>query len=125
MALILIVDDALLTRTVIRKSLRANGYQTIEAQNGSEALEKIRQQQPDCILLDLLIPEPNGFEVLKILQADDCQIPAIVITADTQETARTRCLALGAKAVIYKPPKPGELQAEINKVISIQSQSNP
>lgn len=122
MALILIVDDALITRKVIGKTLKAHGYQTIEATEGNEALEMIRQQQPDCILLDLLLPEPNGFDILKILQQENCQIPAIVITADTQETARQRCLNLGARTIIYKPPKPGELIEAIQQAISLKKE---
>lgn len=123
MALILIVDDALITRKVIGKTLTAHGYQIMEATGGNEALAIIRQKQPgckpDCILLDLLLPEPNGFEILQILQEENFQIPAIVITADTQETAREKCLNLGAQTIIYKPPKPGELIEAIQQAIGL------
>lgn len=117
MALILIVDDALITRTVIRKILKANNHQTLEATNGAEALEMIHIHQPDCILLDLLLPDPNGLEILKILHEKQSKIPVIVITADTQETARQKCLNFGAKAILYKPPKAEELMALIQQNI--------
>jgi len=117
MALILIVDDALISRTVIRKILKANAHQTVEATNGTEALEMIHLHQPDCILLDLLIPDPNGLEILKILQKQKSTIPVIVITADTQESARQKCLNFGAKAILYKPPKPEKLTTLIDQNI--------
>jgi CheY-like chemotaxis protein len=122
MALILIVDDALISRTVIRKTLIAENHKTLEAANGTQALEMIHSYQPDCILLDLLLPAPNGLEILKILQAENSPIPVIVITADTQETARQKCLSFGAKAVLYKPPKPGELLELINQNIPDQKE---
>jgi CheY-like chemotaxis protein len=122
MALILIVDDALITRTVIRKTLAAENHKTLEAVNGTQALEMIHSYQPDCILLDLLLPDPNGLEILKILQAENSPIPVIVITADTQETARQKCLTFGAKAVLYKPPKPGELLELINQNVPAQKE---
>lgn len=122
MALILIVDDALITRKVIRKTLIAENHKTLEAANGTEALEMIHSYQPDCILLDLLLPDPNGLEILKILQAENSPIPVIVITADTQETARQKCLNFGAKAVLYKPPKPGDLLELINQHVPEQKE---
>ncbi len=123
MALILIADDALITRTVIRKTLAAENHKTLEAVNGTQALEMIHRYQPDCILLDLLIPAPNGLEILKILQAENSPIPVIVITADTQETARQKCFSFGAKAVLYKPPKPGELLELINQNVTAQKEA--
>jgi CheY-like chemotaxis protein len=124
MTLILIVDDAFITRKIISKTLNSNGYQTIEASSGSQALKMIRQQMPACILLDLLLPEPNGFEILEILQKENFQIPVIVITADTQATSKEKCLSLGAQTIIYKPPKPDALMAAIQQAIGLKEEEN-
>ena len=95
MALILMAEDAWLTRKMIRKLL--------EATNGCECLEMLAVHAPDCIILDLLMPEMDGFQVLAALRQQRFKIPAIVMTADIQETSRQRCLDLDAFAVINKP----------------------
>lgn len=125
MPLILIVDDAFFTRRVIAKSLKKQGYITLEASDGREALQLLDEQKPDCILLDLLMPDFDGWDVLKALQEKQIKIPAIVITADIQETSRQRCFELGALAVINKPPKPEELNDALQKALSLNEENAP
>jgi CheY-like chemotaxis protein len=125
MALILIVDDAHIMRIMIGRILQKEGYNIIEASNGEEALQMAQTHNPDCILLDFLIPDINGLEVLQALNDRSLKIPVIFITADTQGTTRQKCLNLGALDVLYKPPKPGELQEAIKKALSFKEDSAP
>lgn len=118
MALILIIEDSWLSRRVFVKMLKAEGYETLEATSGPEALEMLRTQKPDCILLDLLMPEMEGREVLRIMQQQGLQIPVIVITADIQMSTRQECLALGAIAVIHKIPNAEEVLGWVRKALN-------
>jgi CheY-like chemotaxis protein len=110
MALFLIVEDSIFTRRALSKALQADGHVTLEAVNGYEALEKVATLAPDCILLDLVMPDFNGLEVLKILQEQGSKIPIIVVTSDIQETVRQECLQMGAVTVINKPFNIDELR---------------
>ena len=81
----LVVDDSLLSRKSASNILRSQGHETVEAINGQDALAKVEQETPDCIMLDLLMPEMDGFEVLENLRGRNCQIPVIVCSADIQD----------------------------------------
>ncbi|ACK65005.1 response regulator receiver protein [Rippkaea orientalis PCC 8801] len=122
MPLILIVDDSALSRTITRRILQAKNHSTLEATNGREGIEIARDRQPDCILLDLLIPELNGFEFLEILQQENLKIPVIVITADLQETTNNKCKELGAFSILHKPPKAEELGNILTEVLELSQE---
>ena len=125
MATILVIDDAALSRQVLRKILQTAGYTILEAKNGLEALEILekQQQKPDCILVDILMPEMGGIEFLTIMRQQELKIPTIVITADIQETTRIKCLQLGAITVMHKLVKPDELRDWIKKAIENSPQA--
>ncbi len=125
MTSILVVEDSWLTRRVICKILRAEGYETWEASSGPEALEMIRTQTPDCMLLDLLMPDMEGREVLQSMRDAGLKIPTIVITADIQATTREECMELGAIAVIHKMPNSDELIGWIEKALGASEESTP
>ncbi|HAT13481.1 MAG TPA: response regulator [Microcoleaceae bacterium UBA11344] len=125
MTSILVVEDSWLTRRVICKILRAEGYETWEASCGPEALEIMSTQTPNCMLLDLLMPEMEGREVLQAMREKGFKIPVIVITADIQSTTRSECMELGALAVIHKMPNSGELIGWIKKALSASEESAP
>jgi twitching motility two-component system response regulator PilH len=72
-------------------------------------LEKIRNDSPDLVLLDILMPQVSGLSVLKKLESEDIEVPVIVITADIQDSTKRECLELGARDVFYKP-LPSETQ---------------
>ncbi|MCW6037952.1 response regulator [Spirulina subsalsa FACHB-351] len=95
---------------MLRRALEKEGHEVIEATNGKHCLEMLENHQPDCLFLDLLMPEMNGYEVLEALQHQGKHLPVVVVTADIQDTSRERCLNLGAIAVLNKPPKPQELK---------------
>jgi len=120
-ASILIVEDAALSRQVLRRILQADGHTVLEAKNGVEGLEILKQHKPDGILLDMLMPEMGGKEFLQELRARNIKIPTIVITADIQETTRQECLTLGAIGVLYKLVKPDELRLWVKKFLDISS----
>lgn len=123
MTSILVVEDSWLTRRVICKILRAEGYETWEASSGPEALEMIRTQTPGCMLLDLLMPDMEGREVLQAMREEGLKIPTIVITADIQATTREECMELGALAVIHKMPNSEELIGWIEKALGASEES--
>lgn len=125
MTTILVIDDAALSRQVLRKILQTEGYTIWEAKNGIEALEILekKQQKPDCILVDILMPEMGGVEFLTVMRQQELKIPTIVITADIQETTRVKCLQLGAITVMHKLVKPNELRDCIKKALENLPQS--
>lgn len=103
MANIMIVDDSKLTRNVLQELLISNGHEVIEATNGREAITMIAEQTPDCIVLDILMPEMNGFEVLEELKNRVQKVPVVIHSADIQQTTRQKCFQLGAFSFTNKP----------------------
>jgi CheY-like chemotaxis protein len=119
---ILIVDDNLINRKKIRLSVRSLGHESTLAENGMVALEKLRSESFDVVLLDLVMPEMDGFDVLKQLKADKqlSHIPVIVVTAyDEQTESVVKAIELGAEDVLPKDFNPvllnARLDASLNK----------
>lgn len=109
---IVVADDSNLIRMKLRKHLQEH-YVVIEAQNGRDALLKIKLEKPDLVLSDLLMPEMDGFELLKRIREDKITIPVIVLTADIQFETNQKCVELGAFKVLNKPPNKDELLATL------------
>lgn len=103
MALILVIEDSEYQRKLIKKVLEKMNYEIAEAANGREGLKMLEWLQPDCILLDLVMPEVNGWEVLQTLKDREILIPVVVFTADIQDISRQKCEQLGVKAYVNKP----------------------
>lgn len=118
MASVLTIDDSALTRRKVSKILKAHGIEVLEAKNGAEGLACIQDCQVDCILLDLVMPDLSGWEVLKTLHERGSQIPVVVVTADLQSTTRQRCLDLGAVAIVHKLPKEDILITAIQSALT-------
>lgn len=119
MAVILIIDDSTFQRQTIRALVEAAGHQVVEAKNGREGLERIVSQRPDCVLMDLMMPELNGFSMLKAFQDHHSKIPVIIVTADIQQSTYTQCMELGAAAVLNKPLRPDVLHSAVHKALTI------
>lgn len=114
--LILIVDDELRMRRFIRMNLELEGYQVIEAENGIQALDQIRQFNPDLAIMDVMMPEMDGFETLKLLR-EISTMPVILLTVRDDEEDVTRGLGLGADDYITKPFSPRVLTSRVGAVL--------
>ena len=113
---ILVVDDEPRMISFIRMNLELEGHQVIEAHNGLEALEQIRTRLPDIVLLDVMMPELDGFETLRMLR-EFSAIPVIMLTAKGEENDRVYGLELGADDYVSKPFGPRELSSRIRAVL--------
>jgi CheY-like chemotaxis protein len=100
---VLIIDDSLFQRRNIRKSLQPCDYDIQEASTGREGLEMLTTFAPDCIILDILMPEIDGLGFLRILKAQGNTTPIIVLTADIQHSTSQECIELGATHIVHKP----------------------
>ncbi|MBN1147890.1 MAG: response regulator transcription factor [Anaerolineales bacterium] len=113
---ILVVDDEERMVRFIRLNLEHDGFRVIEAYNGAQAIEKVRNSLPDLVLLDVMMPDINGFEVLKIVR-EVSSVPVIMLTAKGEEDDRVRGLELGADDYITKPFSPRELVSRVRAVL--------
>ena len=112
---VLIVDDSPTERYFLSDILIKNGFSVSTAENGEEALTKIKADKPQLILMDVVMPGQNGFQVTRAISRDpDTQdVPIIICTSKSQETDRIWGLRQGAKDYIVKPVDPQELLAKI------------
>jgi two-component system, OmpR family, KDP operon response regulator KdpE len=113
---VLVVDDESRMVEFIAMNLELEGFRVVRAANGSEALEKASKEHPDLILLDIMMPEMDGFETLQGLR-ETSSVPVIFLTAKSEEVDRIRGLDLGADDYITKPFSPRELVSRIRAVL--------
>ena len=109
---ILVVDDEDRNLRLVEAMLAPEGYEVVLAHSGQEGLEKTRESSPDVILLDIMMPGLNGFEVLRILRQQS-NIPVIMLTAKKEVTSAIDSFHLGADDYVRKPFMTGELLARI------------
>jgi two-component system KDP operon response regulator KdpE len=114
--IILIVDDEARMRRFIRMNMELEGFQVIEAENGLVALDQIRKYNPDLVLMDVMMPEMDGFETLRLLR-EISTVPVILLTVKSDEEDKIRGLSLGADDYITKPFSPRELNSRVNAVV--------
>lgn len=117
---ILIVDDEVNIVISMEFLIKQAGYDLEIAQDGEEALEKVASFNPDLILLDVMMPKINGFEVCRRIRhnPDWQDIKIIMLTAKGREVEVTKGMALGADAYIIKPFSTKELMAEVKQILS-------
>lgn len=113
---ILVVDDEERMLRFIRLNLEHDGFIVTEALKGHEALDKMRTEMPDLILLDVMLPDIDGFEVLKMMR-EISNIPVIMLTAKGEEDDRVKGLELGADDYVTKPFSPRELVSRVKAVL--------
>lgn len=113
---ILVVDDETRMLDFIRVTLEAGGYEVVEAMDGSEALQRVRDVLPDLILLDVGLPDMSGFDALKLIR-ENSRVPVIMLTVRADERDKIKGLELGADDYVTKPFSPGELGARIKAVL--------
>lgn len=115
-SLILIVEDEPRIAEVLEKYLQSQGFRTERAADGRRALELWRAARPDLVLLDLMIPPPDGLEVLRTIRRD-AETPVIVLTAKVDEIDRLLGLELGADDYVTKPFSAREIVARVKAVL--------
>ena len=127
MSKILIVDDEPPIREVIRFALEVAEFQVLEAAHASEARNQIAAENPDLILLDLMLPGRSGLELARELKQNNKtrEIPIIILTAKTQERDKVAGLDIGADDYITKPFSPRELVARIKAVMRRTTPTGP
>jgi len=113
---VLVVDDESRMVRFVRMNLELEGYLVAEAGTGMEALEKVRDELPDLVLLDVMMPEMDGFETLERLR-EISTVPVIMLTVKGDEEDRIRGLELGADDYVTKPFSPRELASRIRAVL--------
>ena len=116
---IMVVDDERDLVETIKLKLSAEGYDVIEAYDGQEALEKMRQKRPDLVLLDIMMPQLNGYQVCREIKKDAKlkQIPVLMLTAKVQESDKFWGLETGADDYITKPFEFETLMDSIKKYV--------
>lgn len=116
---IAIVEDEPNIVELVKYNLEREGYRTIAANDGRQGLELIRQELPDLVILDLMLPEMDGLTVCKLLRADVATklIPIIILTAKSEEADRVLGLEMGADDYVTKPFSPRELVARVRAVL--------
>jgi putative two-component system response regulator len=121
-SLVLVVDDDKALRKGMTFLLEKEGYSTIEAENGAIALEKIRDEQPDLVLLDLMMPELDGMEVCKQLKRSEETrlIPVIMITAVNNQSEKIKAIESGADDFLNKPVNLAELRARTRSLLRMK-----
>jgi two-component system alkaline phosphatase synthesis response regulator PhoP len=117
---IMAVDDERHIVRLIQVNLERSGYQVITAFDGPDALRKVESDKPDLIVLDVMMPKMDGFEVLKRLQAnpETREIPVIMLTAKAQDADVFRGWASGVSAYLTKPFNPLELITFVKRILS-------
>lgn len=114
--LILVVDDERRMVRFVRMNLEVEGCRVIEANDGQEALDKVRTELPDCVVLDVMMPEMDGFETLQAIR-EISDVPVIMLTVRAEEEDRIYGLELGADDYVGKPFSPRELVSRIKAVL--------
>ncbi len=113
---ILVVDDEKKVVELVRMNLELEGFQVVAAYNGMEAIDKVRTELPDLVILDVMLPDMEGFEVLEHLRKFS-NVPVIMLTVRKDEEDRIRGLDLGADDYVIKPFSPRELVSRVKAVL--------
>ena len=122
---LLIADDEDGVRSLVRMTLEADSYEILEARDGEEALAIAREQQPDLMFLDVMMPGSSGVEVCRALKSESATagITIIMLTAQAQEKDREDGMAAGADDYFTKPFSPVNLLNKVEQVLSAQEAS--
>ena len=112
---ILLVDDSKTELHVLSEMLTKKGYQVRTAENGEEAMRRLQEDKPDLILMDVVMPGQNGFQLTRAITRDPAyaDVPVIICTSKNQETDRVWGMRQGARDYVVKPVNPEELLSKI------------
>ncbi|KQX29462.1 response regulator [Variovorax sp. Root434] len=114
---IAIVDDDLRVRQLLGSYLSQEGFEVFEAENGASLSSILRRRAIDLIVLDLLLPDEDGFSICQRLRANGIRIPIIILSAQAQDTDRIAGLMMGADDYVRKPFNPREIRARIQAIL--------
>jgi DNA-binding response OmpR family regulator len=116
---VLIVDDESMARTMLRLMLVRAGFHVSEAEDGFDALEKVRKSQPDVVLLDVMMPGMDGFAVCEQLRSESgtADLPIIMLSAKTDLDSINKGLRAGATVYLTKPISPEELTRHVKEAL--------
>jgi two-component system KDP operon response regulator KdpE len=114
---VLVVDDEPAIRRFLRTSLSSQGYLVSEAENGTAALDQLRRSSPDLLVLDLGLPDIDGFEIIERLRGQGSALPIVVLSSRSDETGKVKALDLGADDYVTKPFGIDELLARVRAAV--------
>ena len=117
MVKILIVDDSAFARSNLKRTLTGAGYNVIEASSGQQAIDLIKNEAPDVVTLDLLMPGLSGLDTLKVMKPILPKAKFIIVTADVQSLTKDELLREGAHAFLNKPVANDNLLETIKKLV--------
>lgn len=114
---ILVVDDEDVIVKLVSYNLKKEGFEVIAAGDGQEAWEKIRQEKPDLVILDVMLPGMDGFSLCRLLRQEKMMTPVLMLTAKDEEIDRVLGLEIGADDYLTKPFSPRELIARVRAIL--------
>ena len=114
---VLLVDDERNLRSTLARALKLEGYATVEAEDGEQALERLADEPVDAVLLDLQMPKRDGFAVLEALRERGIDVPVIVLTAHGSIEKAVRAVQLGAADFVEKPPSTERLLVALDNAL--------
>ena len=117
--IILVVDDSNTDFMYAKSILEHGGYSIVHASSGKQGIEKAKKLQPDCILMDVVMPEMNGFQATRALSRDvaTANIPVIMLSSKSQKTDFVWAQRQGATAYLVKPADPKELLSQLKAIL--------
>jgi two-component system, OmpR family, alkaline phosphatase synthesis response regulator PhoP len=115
--MVLVIEDDPTLRLGLTKALRSAGYRVVTAPTGPEGIAAAEADRPDAVLLDLMLPGKNGFEVCEEIRRRDALVPIVMLTAKGEESDKVRGLKLGADDYVVKPFGVAELLARVDAVL--------
>jgi DNA-binding response OmpR family regulator len=114
---ILAVDDSRAVRTLLRREVRDLGVEVVEAEDGVQALERLRTYRIDLVLLDVTMPRMDGVETLRAMREAGNRTPVIMLTSESSTSVVDRVLGLGVSDYVLKPFKPDTLKEKVQQLL--------
>ncbi len=115
---ILIVDDSAFTRSIHKRIIEAQGYRTLEAEAGTEAVDLYGRESPDLVMVDLLLPDMDGMEVIREIRKIDPEARLVVCSTDKQRYRKQEARELGVRGYFSKPVDPEALAETLTEIFS-------
>jgi DNA-binding response OmpR family regulator len=124
---ILVIEDDPATLRLVDYSLRHEGYQVITASNGLEGIRKVHNEAPDLVILDVMLPGMDGFEICHRLKSEPAtaQMPIMMFSAKAQEIDKNTGLKVGADDYLTKPVAPAEIVSRVQKLLTRNRRAAP